>query len=98
MMVKQGDSSNNDELRKELISHGNITVVDTPSFYDMTVFNRCAESDDILLSLDCWHDIHPGLVTIPLEYPLGIPLVIMYAKDAPDDIKRFIKAVEETLK
>ena len=64
----------------------------------MTVFNRCAESDDILLSLDCWHDIHPGLVTIPLEYPLGIPLVIMYAKDAPDDIKRFIKAVEETLK
>lgn len=98
MMVKQGDSPNNDELRKELISHGNITVIDTPSFYDMTVFNRCAETDSVLISLDIWHDVHPGLVTIPLEHPLSIPLVIMYAKTAPDDIKQFIKAVEETIK
>lgn len=98
MMVKQGDSPSNDELRKELISHSNITVIDTPSFYDMTVFNRCAETNNVLISLDCWHDIHPGLVTIPLDYPLSIPLVIMYAKNAPDDIKEFIKAAQETVK
>ena len=98
MMVKQGDSSNNDELRKELISHGNITVTDTPNFYDMTVFNRCAETDNVLISLDCWHDVHPGLITVPLEYPLSIPLVIMYAKNAPDDIKEFIKAAKEAVK
>lgn len=98
MMVKQGDSPTNDLLRKELKLCGNISLYDTPSFYDMTVFNRCAETDNVLISLDCWHDIHPGLVTIPLEYPLSIPLVIMYAKNAPDDIKEFIKAVRETVK
>lgn len=64
----------------------------------MTVFNRCAETDNVLISLDCRHDIHPGLVTIPLEYPLSIPLVIMYAKNAPDDIKEFIKTVQEVVK
>lgn len=95
MMVKQGDSPANDLLRKELKLCGNISLYDTPSFYDMTVFNRCAETDNVLISLDCWHDIHPGLVTIPLDYPLSIPLVIMYAKNAPDDIKEFINAVKE---
>lgn len=98
MMVKQGDSSNNDKLRKELISHGNITVTDTPSFYDMTVFNRCAETDNVLISLDCWHDIHPELAAIPLEFDFSIPLVIMYSKNAPGDIKEFISAAEETVK
>lgn len=98
MMVKQGDSSNNDKLRKELISHGNITVTDMPSFYDMTVFNRCAETDNVLISLDCWHDIHPGLAAVPLEFDFSIPLVIMYSRNAPDDIKEFISAAEETVK
>ena len=98
MMVKQGDSSNNDKLRKELISHGNITVTDTPSFYDMAVFNRCAETDNVLISLDCWHDIHPGLAAIPLEFDCSIPLVIMYSRNAPGDIKEFISAAEETVK
>jgi len=99
MMVKYGDSPANDTLRKELAGHGNINFYDTPNFYDMTVFNRCAESDDILLSLDCWHDIHPGIITIPfeIENDLAIPLVIMYAKTAPDDIREFIRAVKETL-
>lgn len=98
MMVKQGDSPNNDKLRKDLISHGRITVTDTPNSYDLSVFNRCTETNNVLISLDCWHDIHPGLVTVPLEYPLSIPLVIMYAKDAPDDIKEFIKTARETVK
>lgn len=98
MMVKQGDSPNNDKLRKELISHGNITVTDMPSFYDMTVFNRCAETDNVLISLDCWHDIHPGLAAVPLEFDYSIPLVIMYSKNAPSDIKEFISAAEETVK
>lgn len=98
MMVKQGDSPNNDKLRKELISHGNITVTDTPSFYDMAVFNRCAETDNVLISLDCWHDIHPGLAAVPLEFDYSIPLVIMYSKNAPGDIKEFISAAEETVK
>lgn len=98
MMVNQGDSPNNDELRKEIISGGKAIIRDTPNFYDMNVFNRCAETNNVLISLDCWHDIHPGLVTVPLEYPLSIPLVIMYAKDAPDDIKEFIKAARETVK
>ena len=98
MMVKQGDSSNNDKFRKELISHGNITVTDMPSFYDMTVFNRCAETDNVLISLDCWRDIHPELAAIPLEFDFSIPLVIMYSKNAPDDIKKFISAAEETVK
>lgn len=98
MMVKQGDSPSNDKLRKDLISHVGITVTDTPNSYDLSVFNRCAETNNVLISLDCWHDVHPGLVTIPFDYPLSIPLVIMYAKDAPDNIRMFIKAVDETIK
>ena len=44
MMVKAGDSGLNDRLRAELRkNHPQIQVEDTPRFYDISVFNRCAD-------------------------------------------------------
>lgn len=96
MMVKAGDSAVNDRIRAELMHHHpQIHLVDTPHFYDMSVFNRCAQSNDVLLTIECWQDVHPLLVTIPVEWEFTIPYGILYAKDPPEDVKRLIGIVEE---
>lgn len=51
MMVKKGNSGVNDLLRNDLEQHHpQIRIEDTPHFYDLSVFNRCAETKNVLLS------------------------------------------------
>lgn len=93
MMVRKGDSGVNDFLRHELEQqHPQIRIEDTQQFYDLSVFNRCAESGRVLLTIECWRDVHPGLVTIPVDWAYSIPYGLLYSLEAPDDVRRFVQA------
>lgn len=95
MMVECGDSVVNDYLRNDLEQHHpQIKIEDTPRFYDLSVFNRCAETGNVLLTIECWQEVHPGLVTIPVNWDYSIPYGLLYSLDAPDDIRRFIDRVK----
>ena len=95
MMVKEGDSGLNDQLRADLrAKHPQIRLEDTPYFYDMSVFNRCAETGNLLLTLECWQDVHPGLISIPVNWDYAIPYGLLYALDPPSDVERFVQAVK----
>lgn len=92
MMVPRGDSGINDRIRADLEEgHPRIRIEDTPRFYDLSVFNRAAEGGRLLLSVECWRDVHPGLVTLPVEWDYKIPYGLLYAKDAPEDVIAFVK-------
>lgn len=98
MMVKRGDSGVNDFLRNDLEKHHpKIHIEDTPYFYDLSVFNRCAETKNVLLTIECWQDVHPGLVTIPVHWDYSIPYGLLYSLDAPEDVLRFVDAVKNSL-
>lgn len=95
MMVKRGDSGVNDFLRNDLEkNHPQIHIEDTPQFYDMSVFNQCAETGKVLLTIECWQDVHPGLVSIPVNWDYSIPYGLLYSLDAPKDVLRFVEAVK----
>lgn len=47
---------------------------DTPQFYDMEVFNRCVQTRNPIMSLECWGEVHPALVTLPVDWPFTIPM------------------------
>lgn len=94
MMVAEGDSDVNDFIRNDLRrNHPQIAIEDTPHFYDLSVFNRCAETDRVLLTLECWQDVHPGLVTIPVDWDYQIPYGLLYPLNPLPDIKRFVEVV-----
>lgn len=99
MMVERGDSGVNDFLRNDLEKHHpKIHIEDTPHFYDLSVFNRCAETGNVLLTIECWQEVHPGLVSIPVNWDYSIPYGLLYSLDAPEDVLRFVKTVETFLK
>lgn len=95
MMVKAGDSANNDRIRADLTrDHPAIRIEDTPRFYDISVFNRCAQTGNVLLILDCWQEVHPALVSIPVDWDYSLPYGLLYALEPTEDVARFIRAVQ----
>ena len=95
MMVPRGDSDTNDMIRNDLEkNHPKIRIEDTPQNYDLTVFNRCAETDRVLLMTECWQEVHPGLVSIPVDWDYNIPYGLLYSKDAPEDVLDFVEAAK----
>ena len=96
MMVRRGDSGINDFIRRDIEkNHPQIKIEDTPQFYDLSVFNRCAETNNVLLTIECWQEVHPALVTIPLKWDYKIPYGLLYSNNAPEDVLLFVDAIKE---
>lgn len=99
MMVKEGDSETNDLIRSDLRkNHPAIQIEDTPQFYDISVFNRCIETGNVLLMLECWQDVHPALISIPVKWEYCLPYGLLYALNPTEDVMRFVNAIKSLSK
>ncbi len=94
MMVRKGDSDSVDRIRRQIEQHPQIRIEDTAQFYDIEVFNRCAQTQNAMITLDCWKDVHPSLVTLPVEWDHPIPYGLMYAKNAPESVLKFLSLIQ----
>ena len=97
VMGKQGDSTAVDRVRAFVARHPEITIKDTSRFYDMDVFNDCSKEKNILLTLECWKDIHPSFVTIPMEWKFTAPYGIMYPLKPSQKIIDFLRALSSAI-
>ena len=95
MMVKQGDSDTVDAIRAEILKHPQIHIADAPQFYDIEVFNQCEQSQNLMVTIECWKDVHPALVTLPVDWDHPIPYGILYAKEPDADVTHFIETVKK---
>lgn len=82
-----------DELWK---NHPQIHIVDF-DFYNIDVFNRCENSDDLLLAISGWANVHPLLKVIPVEWDFSIPFGLLHSREPSETVKRFLKAAEESV-
>ncbi len=44
-------------------------------------------------TLDIWSNLHPSLVTIPVNWSYEMPYGILYEKDPSDSVKSFIDVI-----
>lgn len=99
MILKQGLSPVLDEMRGEILSeHPNIKIVDAPSRYDTPVFNECEQNSYLMETLDIWKDIHPALITLPMEWGYKMPYGVIYAKTPSSAVYSFIDSIVSHLK
>lgn len=67
LLMHRGWSHYVDQLRDDLWQHHpKIHIVDF-DFYSMDVFNRCENTNDVLLAILGWANVHPLLKVIPVE-------------------------------
>lgn len=95
MLIHRNWSHYVDELRDELTeNHPDINIVDF-DFYDVEVFNRCENSNEVLLAIKSWESIHPLIKIIPVDWTYTIPFGLLCSKEPSDKVKRLINAIEK---
>ena len=98
MILKRGDSSVIDLIRDDILEdHQKIRIADVPNFYDTSIFNECEQMNYLMETLDIWADIHPSLVTLPMNWDYEIPYGIVYAKKPSKAVTEFIDIIQNRL-
>ncbi len=91
MLVRRGESPVLDSMRDEIEKeHRGITLCDAPHFYDAGIFNECEQRGCLMETLSTWKDIHPAMVTLPMDWNYRMPFGIVYAKDPSDAMCEFL--------
>ncbi len=98
MIMEKGNSPVNDEIRRTILETcGEIRLTDTPPHYNIKTFNSCAEKGCLLFSLECWKDIHPSLVSVPLEEPFFLPYGIVASAKPSETVRGFLEEMRNIL-
>ena len=98
LLMHRGWSHYVDQLRDDLRRHyPQIHIVDF-EFYSMDVFNRCENSNDVLLVIPGWANVHPLVKVIPVEWEYEIPYGILHSPKPTPTVQRFLDAVKNVWK
>lgn len=98
MLIQRGDSPVLNQMRDDIIkSHPNIKIKDALNKYDTTIFNECDQANCLMETLDIWMDVHPSLVTLPMEWEYEMPYGIVYAKSLSQAVLDFIAVVQKSI-
>lgn len=89
---KRGLNKSIDMVRDELEQHPQIQFEDV-ELTDFAFFNRLAASEKLSLSYECWSNVHPLLMTIPVNWAYTSPYGLIYTKDPSRDVLEFIMAI-----
>lgn len=96
MMVTLGDANVLQGFHAMLrMTHPQILIKDAGYYYDLETFNACEQEGYLLLTLSAWSDIHPSLITMPVNWNFQVPYGILYAKKPSEDVKGFVEIIKQ---
>lgn len=94
MLMKPGVSPINDEIRHALQEKCPEAAIESIlPVYNMETFNRCAESEALLVSLECWENVHPALTAVPLQEEYTMDYGLISSKASGGALREFLQAV-----
>lgn len=97
LLMKRNWSSYVDRLRDEIWkNHSQINIIDF-DFYNMSIFNRCENSNDVLLAIAGWANVHPLLKVIPVDWDYSIPYGLLHSPKPSATVKEFLRAAKKAV-
>ena len=97
VMPVQGASDELDAFRSKVMQElPSVKIIDS-SYYGVDTFAMCEMNSYILISQPVYEDIHPNLVTLPLQTGFSMPYGLIYAKEPTAATLKFIRAVSSLL-
>lgn len=95
MLIRRGWNIHTDAVRNELeTNHPAIKIIDVP-FFNIDVFNRCENGEEILIGFQRWSNIHPLLRMVPIEWEYTSPFGILHSDKPSPVVKEFLEAVSK---
>lgn len=97
MLMHRGWSHYVDQLRDDICkNHRQINIIDF-DFYNLEIFNRCENSNDILMATKTWEGVHPLLKIIPVEWEHAIPFGLLHSPKPSKMVERFLSAASSVM-
>ena len=94
-MPVKGVSEELDSFRENVLSdYPSAKIIDS-DYYGVDTFVMCEMNSYILITQPVYEDIHPNLVTIPLQTDASMPYGLVYANEPTVATTRFVNAVRE---
>lgn len=94
LLIHRGWNGCIDRMRDDFIqNHPQIHIHDF-DFLSINVFNQCENSEDVMMTIDNWRNIHPLLRTIPVDWDYTIPFGLLHSPHPSATVKRFLDAVK----
>ena len=98
LLMRRGWSNYVDRLRNDIWqNHTQIHIVDF-DFYNMSIFNRCENTNDVLLAIPGWANVHPLLKVIPVEWEYSIPYGLLHSMTPSENVRRVLDAAKNIVK
>ncbi len=93
LMMHRNWSRYVDELRDDLWeNHPQINLVDF-DIYSVEIFNRCENSNDALLCIPRWANVHPLLKVIPVDWDYSMSYGLLHSPEPSESVAKFLEAV-----
>ena len=98
LLMRRGWSNYVDRLRNDIWqNHTQIHIVDF-DFYSMSIFNRCENTNDVLLAIPGWANVHPLMKVIPVEWEYSIPYGLLHSPTPSETVRRVLDAAKNIVK
>lgn len=95
VMPIPGVSEELDAFREEILRDSPSARILDSSYYGVDTFALCELHSYVLITQPVYEDIHPNLVTVPLQTDLSMPYGLIYAKEPTAAAEKFIQAVRK---
>lgn len=95
MMIKKGWNKCLDIMREDLVkNHSRVNILDFDMFA-MNAFNQCENSNNMMICIDSWANVHPLLKVLPVDWDYCIPFGLLHSPNPSPTVKRFLDAVRQ---
>ena len=99
IVIRSGLSATLNRLRNDILSnHHDVRIIDANGPYNIDDFNYCVQMNCLMETLDIWTDVHPSLVTMPMEeWNHASPYGIVYSRDPSTALQEFMGIIMDYL-
>lgn len=92
LLIRKNWNKYIDELRADLTANG--VSVDDFDMFNLNAFNRAAQENVPIITMEGWEDVHPLLKIVSAEWEYKIPFGILYSPVPSKQVKDFISALK----
>lgn len=96
LLIRRNWNEYIDKLREDLTAN-DTEIVDFDMF-NLNAFNRAAQENIPIITVEGWEDVHPLLRIVPADWEYRIPFGILYSPTPTKQVKDFIAALQRITK
>lgn len=92
LLIKKHWNKYIDELRSDLEKNG--VIVEDFDMFNITAFNKAAQENKPIITVEGWEDVHPLLTIVPMAWNYSVPFGILYSPTPSKLVEKFIVTLQ----